>query len=346
MKALLVDTNFSAKPIYDYLVNEGFETFVIGGRPEDFLAQYTKNYINMNYSYLYNVQDKIGELGIDYVVPGVNDFSYAICAQVGKVGTDTPETTECINNKGKFKEVCRKLGLPTPLVLEYPKRVRVPLIVKPVDSFSGRGMTIVRKASEIPFAVAKAIKYSLSKKVVIEEYVEGQLYSYSAFTREGRVFDDFVVREDCILTPFTVDTSRVDYDFPRTIRKELKEAIEHLARSLHLVDGLIHTQFILNEKKWWIIEIMRKCPGDLYSKLIEYSTGYNYTASYVNPFINRVDMATWKSYIPPSGKKWVLRHTIVKNSGRVVVFFERETKFALDRLYEQITEKELYTLGD
>lgn len=346
MKALLVDTNFSAKPIYDYLVKQDIETFVIGGRPEDFLAQYTKNYINMNYSYLYNVQDKIGELGIDYVVPGVNDFSYAVCAQVGKIGTDTLETTECINDKGKFKEVCRKLGLPTPRVFSYPKKVMMPMIVKPVDSFSGRGMTIVRKSSEIPFAVAKAIKYSLSKKIVIEEYVEGQLYSYSAFTCEGRVYDDFVVKEDCILTPFTVDTSRVDYNFPKTIRRQLKEAIEHLARSLHLVDGLIHTQFILNGNKWWIIEIMRKCPGDLYSKLIEYSTGYDYTGAYIAPFIQRWDMTVMKTYAPPSEKKWVLRHTIVKNSGRVVVFFERGTETELDRLYDLITNKGLYTLGD
>lgn len=341
MKALLVDTNFSAKPIYDYLVKQDIETFVIGGRPEDFLAQYTKNYINMNYSYLYNVQDKIGELGIDYVVPGVNDLSYAMCAQFSKTGIDTPAATECINNKGKFKDVCRKLGLPTPQVFEYPKRVRVPLIVKPVDSFSGRGMTIVRKSNEIPFAVAKAIKYSLSKNVVIEEYVEGQLYSYSAFTKCGDVIQDFVVREDCILNPFTVDTSRVVYDLPRKIRNQLQEAIEALSRSLHLVDGLIHTQFIFNGDKWWIIEVMRKCPGDLYSKLIEYSTNFDYTAAYVAPFIDR-DYFGWAS----DYKKWILRHTIVKNSGRVVVFFERDTEKELNRLYEQITNKELYMVGD
>lgn len=341
MKALLVDTNFSAKPIYDYLVKQDIETFVIGGRPEDFLAQYTKNYINMNYSYIYNVQDKIGELGIDYIVPGVNDLSYAICAQVGKIGIDTAATTDCINNKGKFKEVCRKLGLPTPRVFSFPKKVMAPMIVKPVDSFSGRGMTIVRRASEIPFAVAKAVKYSLTGNVVIEEYIEGQLYSYSAFTNHGKVVRDFVVKEDCILTPFTVDTSRVVYDFPDKVRKELKGAIEHLSRSLHLVGGLIHTQFILNNDKWWIIEVMRKCPGDLYSKLIEYSTGYNYTAAYVSPFIDRSDY-----FDVPNKKKWILRHTIVKDSGRVVVFFERDTETELDRLYDLITKKELYTLGD
>jgi hypothetical protein len=345
MKALLVDTNFSAKPIYDYLVKQDIETFVIGGRPEDFLAQYTKNYINMNYSYIYNVQDKIGELGIDYVVPGVNDLSYAMCAQFSKTGIDTPATTECINNKGKFKDVCRRLGLPTPQVFEYPKRVRVPLIVKPVDSFSGRGMTIVRKSNEIPFAVAKAIKYSLSKNVVIEEYIEGQLYSYSAFIEKGEVSHGFFVEEDCILTPFTVDTSRVVHDFPKPIRRQIRMAINHLAQSLKLVDGLIHTQFILKGDKWWIIEIMRKCPGDLYSKLIEYSTGYNYTAAYVATFIDR-NIEPLGISLATKWPRWILRHTIVKDSGRVVVFFERDTETELNRLYDQITKKELYTLGD
>ena len=37
MKILLLDTNFSSGPIYNYLVESGNEVYVIGNNPNDFL---------------------------------------------------------------------------------------------------------------------------------------------------------------------------------------------------------------------------------------------------------------------------------------------------------------------
>ena len=45
MNILLLDTNFSSAPIYEYLIEEGNEVYVIGNNPNDFLAKSAKNYI-------------------------------------------------------------------------------------------------------------------------------------------------------------------------------------------------------------------------------------------------------------------------------------------------------------
>ena len=50
IKVMLLDTNFSAKPIYDYLVQTGTEVYVVGGNPNDVLAKSVNNYINLDYS--------------------------------------------------------------------------------------------------------------------------------------------------------------------------------------------------------------------------------------------------------------------------------------------------------
>ena len=46
--ALLVDTNFSAIPIYEYLVSLGMTVYVIGRNPDDFMAKSIQNYIQID----------------------------------------------------------------------------------------------------------------------------------------------------------------------------------------------------------------------------------------------------------------------------------------------------------
>jgi len=312
-KALLVDTNFSSAPIYNYLVQSGCEVFVIGGNPKDFLAKSVKNYINSDYSDLTRTRQLIEKMNIDYIVPGCNDRSYQVCAELNSkgcyYGIDTLETTEIINSKDKFRKFTTQIGLPVPQIISSEHVGEMwPLIVKPVDAYSGHGMTIVQKHEQhaLQSAINRAKEFSRSKTFIIEEYVEGQLYSHSAFITDGNIVADFIVEEHGTANPFVVDTSRVVYDFPLEMLSRIRNCIMLLAKELNLVDGLVHTQFIKNGESFWLIEITRRCPGDLYSQLIELSTGFNYAETYVRPFVKQqfsFDKNTWK-------KSWVMRHTI------------------------------------
>ena len=277
-KALLLDTNVSSAPIYNYLINSGFEVFVIGGNPDDFLAKSVKNYINSDYSDIDSTREILEKMDIDFIVPGCNDLSYQVCATLnsgGKYyGLDLLETTEKINNKGKFRKFAAEIGLSVPRLISDQNMGEVwPVIVKPVDAYSGRGMTIVLEAERgfLQEAIDCARKFSRSKTCIVEEYVEGQLYSHTAFIANRNIVADFIVEEHGTANPFVVDTSRVRYDFASDMLSRIRDAIVLLAKKLNLVDGLVHTQFIENGGSFWLIEVTRRCPGDLYSQLIELS---------------------------------------------------------------------------
>lgn len=152
-KVLLVDTNFSSAPIYNYLIKAGFDAFVIGGNPNDFLAKCVKNYINFNYSDVDGTKKIIDKLNIDYIIPGCNDLSYKVCAALNSSGRfsglDSLETTEIINNKMAFRTFATKIGLPVPQIITTENTSKIwPLIVKPVDAYSGRGLTVVQKSEQ------------------------------------------------------------------------------------------------------------------------------------------------------------------------------------------------------
>jgi biotin carboxylase len=312
-KILLVDTNFSSSPIYNYLVKNSNEVFVVGGNPNDFLARSAKNYINIDYSNIDKMRVLIESLNIKYIVPGCNDLSYEICSELnsdGKFpGLDICEVTETINNKEKFRAFAIKISLQVPRVISLNQVNDIwPLIVKPVDAYSGRGITIVYESERntLDSAIKYAEEYSRTKTCIIEEYIEGQLYSHSAFISNGEIVVDFIVEENSTANPFVVDTSRVVYDFTPEILLQIREAISLMVKELNLVDGLIHTQFIKKAGSFWLIEITRRCPGDLYSQLIELSTGLPYAEIYARPFLNQHIEVIHSSL----SQYHVMRHTI------------------------------------
>lgn len=312
-KVLLVDTNYSASPIYDYLIESGFDVFVCGSKTEDFLAKTTKNYINIDYSNIDEMRVLVENLGVSYIVPGCNDQSYKVSSELkidGKFsGIDNPESVDTINNKKKFRALALKVGLPVPDVfINFDEISEWPVIVKPVDAFSGRGMTVVHESNKesLPTAIEYAKQYSGSKTCIVEQFLDGQLYSHSAFIVNGKVEIDFIVKEYGTANPFVVDTSYVVHDFSSNVLCAIREKICLLVQELKLVDGLIHTQFILKEDTFYFIEITRRCPGDMYSRLIESSTNFQYTQAYTQGFLGQT-ISTKKFKYTMSH---VLRHTV------------------------------------
>lgn len=311
-RILLLDTNISSFPIYDFLAQNN-EVYVVGSNPNDYLAKIAKNYINIDYSEIDQLKTLIKSLDIEFIVPGCNDLSYQISAELNSElqfsGLDTIEVTSILNNKEKFRVFAKRIGIPVPnLISETEIESVIPNIVKPVDSYSGRGVSIINESDKrlIDVAISKAKHYSRSDSFIIEEYVEGQLYSHSAFISEGVILTDFIVAEYGTANSFVVDTSYLAYDFPIETLNKIRECIILILKELNLVDGLVHTQFIKNRDKVWFIEITRRCPGDLYSLLIEKSTGFKYSEAYTRPFLNQKPL---KSGIPLE-KQNVLRHTI------------------------------------
>ncbi len=382
-KVLLVDTNFSSAPIYNYLIKAGFDAFVIGGNPNDFLAKCVKNYINFNYSDVDGTKKIIDKLNIDYIIPGCNDLSYKVCAALNSSGRfsglDSLETTEIINNKMAFRTFATKIGLPVPQIITTENTSKIwPLIVKPVDAYSGRGLTVVQKSEQhrMKQAIERAKEFSHSQTFIIEEYVQGQLYSHSAFIKCGRIVADFIVEEHGTANPFVVDTSRVIYNFPGKMLNSLRDCITLISQKLELVDGLIHTQFIKKGNSFWLIEITRRCPGDLYSQLIELSTGFKYAEIYARPFVRH----NYSFKINKLKKSWIMRHTIsqpvegvlgsikfnvpitmekmvpislagdlIKTSpfGRIaLIFLKSITEKELLDLYQKTLKRKLYTINN
>lgn len=334
-RILLVDTNFSAGPIRDWLRASGHDVWIAGGKPDDFLAGADPQWHRVDYADPRALVRAVEDLGIQFVIPGCNDRSYSSCSLASEHrafhGIDPPTTTETINNKRAFRQFAaqQRLSVPETYTLEKVP-AHLPVIIKPVDAFSGRGITVVTSSENCMLSAIEAARSaSPTREVVIEEFVEGQLFSHSCFIKNGSVSVDFVVIEHCSANPYAVDTSYVVDDFPANVLDEIRAQIEHLAQTLQLTDGLLHTQFIFNNEKFWLIELTRRCPGDLYSQLIELSTGYPYAASYAAAFIGKpLDLPRpTVSLLRP-----ILRHTVTTREKRTLQDLRFHVPLHLERI--------------
>src|SRR5471030_90925 len=311
---LMLDAGFASFPLLRATQQQGYCVSVCSGKAEDPGMFFADEAILQDYRQYDDVLHIARERNICALLPGVTDVSYLTGAQVacelGLPGYDHPDVCTTIFIKDAFRQWAIQHGYPVPMAAKSETEAAefsFPLIVKPVDAYSGLGITRVQAAGELADAIATARSASSSREIVIETFCEGGLHSHSAFIRDGKIVCEFFVDEYCTVYPWQVNSSSLSLRLSESLRQRVSECLQTLVSELGLVDGLLHTQFIANDDTFWLIELTRRCPGDLYSRLIELSTGQPYSAWFTHPFLS--DSSQFP-FIRPQHWRAVARHTI------------------------------------
>lgn len=379
---LLVDTNRGSYPLLKTLEANGYNVTTVGSDSSAPLARLSRRYIEADYTNQATLQAIVDEGSYLAIIPGCTDASYLACAALinhSKKGIDKEDAIFKVFNKQGLRDLAKNLGISQPSELSEIDAINSQgILIKPVDSFSGAGIIKLDKPSRssLQAGIERARKMSPSNEIIIEDFVEGQLYSHSAFLKKQEIERDFFVKEDCSDYPYSVDTSCLAQDLSITPIKQVRRDVARLASELQLKDGLLHTQFILRNETAYIIEMTRRHPGDLYGLLIQYSTGIDYSAHYLNAFLPD----PCKDNVIESKNPYIIRHTITAGSGvnlwslafkhkalirqwiplanvgthlsaapqgrAAIVFFEQHSKEELEEVYKLLTSRMLYTFLD
>lgn len=310
---LLCDANFCVLPIVQAIKLKGYSLSVLGSKLDDPAHTIADRSVDMNYSDIEMLHKHISENSYDGILPGCNDRSYLSLASVAEEmnfpGFDDYETVLTVHHKDRFRQFAEEHNYPIPKAIssvENIESINFPVLVKPVDSFSGKGINKAHTVDELKVYWLEAEKFSHAGLVVAEEFIEGKLYSHSAFIKNGKIIIDFFVNEYCTVYPYQVNSSNISTLLSKEIREGLRSWTEIFAKDLNLCDGLIHTQFISDNSTFYLIEIARRCPGDLYSQLIQKSTGINYADLYAMPFCG----LALPDSIDYEESKFISRHTV------------------------------------
>ena len=104
-------------------------------------------------------------------------------------------TTCAISDKGYMKDIFRKHGIPSSkyafmstIEEDQISEMSYPLVVKPVDAYSSKGVRKCNNHEELTVYFEEAAQISRSGVVIVEEYVEGFELTVDFEVVDGRAY--------------------------------------------------------------------------------------------------------------------------------------------------------------
>ncbi len=288
-KLLIVGGSYGDIPLIIEAQKLGFYVITTGNNPNDLGHKFSDEVHLRDFSKKDEILELARNLKIDAIVPSCHDLSMISSSYVAErlnlKGFDSYETTINLHHKDKFRKIATELNLMVPNFLSFEdleeaknslKFFTFPCIVKPIDLGGGKGITILYYLDKIDEAIDYAFEFSKSKRIVVEEFVNGSLHSFSAFLKNQKVINYFADNEFSSVNPYGVSTSTSPSKNFENVKDILIEQTQKVAQAYKLTDGLLHLQYLLDGNTIKIIEFTRRMPGDWYSIPVELSTGINH----------------------------------------------------------------------
>lgn len=210
-KLLILGANPETIPLVEVANKMGVKTLVTSNRPEDAAKKYAWKACNVDGLDVPGLIALARDENVDGVLVGVADILVPVyckvCAALDLPCYATQEIVDVFSYKDVFKATCERYGvhgipefyLDENLNPEDIAKIKFPVMVKPVDGYSGLGMTVCNNADELKPAVEKALSISKNKRFIVEKYMQcedmGMYYT----------FKDGVCSASCIYDRYTTD---------------------------------------------------------------------------------------------------------------------------------------------
>lgn len=292
-KILVLGGSHSDQPLIESALSQGLRVYTTGNDPIHPGHRISHGYIQGDYSRPDVILDMAKRLEVDFILPGANDFAMTTAALVAEKmnlpGYDSYSVVRLLHHKDEFRSFANSISMP---ICRYEivsaeksgrhgVNLRYPLLVKPVDLTGGKGITKINEFGELAVGIEMALEWSRCRNVVLEEWFDGDLHSYSVIVIDGKIFFEYFDSEFCVYQEYLVSTSLSICNVSSEIKKEIKHHTSKMIKELDLVDGVLHCQFLATKNEFRILEYTRRMSGDLYSRVVQRVRGIRHADVFV-----------------------------------------------------------------
>ncbi|HVO33755.1 MAG TPA: ATP-grasp domain-containing protein, partial [Elusimicrobiota bacterium] len=159
--------------------------------------------------------------------------------------------------------------------LSAARAIGLPVIVKPPDSQSSRGVTCVWALESLLGAFETACRHSFRHEALIEQYISGTEITVEALCWGGRV-EVLGISDKKHFAAHPQIASQLVYpaDFPLAVMAEIEDANRRTVECLGLAHGVTHAEYIVNERGVFLVEIAARGGGNrIHSHIAPYLSG-------------------------------------------------------------------------
>ena len=200
------------------------------------------------------------------------------------------QTALNVTNKSFMKKVMMDNNIPTSKYMivdkadaKLARNFQYPLVVKPVDCNSSKGVVKVFDEKEVEDAIANAISLSRTQTAVVEEFISGEEVSADFYIQGNEVKFLCATKSNKIknTTSFTITQSY----YP--VINEAQEAkltviAGKIAKAFDLNDTPLLVQLILHGDDFYVLEFSARMGGGSKHKVIETISGVDIMKVYVD----------------------------------------------------------------
>lgn len=288
-KLLVLGGGSASTNVVKFAHEMGVKTYVVdylnGGEAKD-IGDEQAVISTVDYDMLMSYMEKNG---IDGVMTGASEFNIVntmrLCKKTGKPFYATEEQWNICQNKSHFKEMCKIYHVPS--VPEFSvdvvlKENDFPVIVKPVDGCSSRGISICYNNEELEEAKVKAKKESSSGKMLIEKYIDngGVTLDAKYIAVDGEYYLE-AFGENIVQGLITAE-AKYPSKYLKQFMEQADKPIRSMFKALGYENGPFFFQILPDGDKIYVYEMGLRVSGGMIYNLTEAASGNNTLKMLIN----------------------------------------------------------------
>lgn len=243
-------------------------------------------------------KDRILEIArkenIDAITTDQTDVSVPAVAyvaeQMGLKGIGYDRAIQ-FTDKYEMRQAAKRIGIGVPefaLAGSLPeareciKDMKMPVVIKPTNSSGSRGVYRIDTLEDLETHFEESIRFSSTKSVIVEEFIEGREYLADGFAMNGKYINldlgikEYFDKEGMYISKMCMFSSaRIIKD---GVEKQVLDANKKLIEGLGLEFGITHGEYIYSERhnKVYLVEVAARGGGVyLSSDLTPKASGIN-----------------------------------------------------------------------
>lgn len=274
MKALVLAGGLPQVALIQKLKNRGIVTVLADYYEKPVAREYADIFYQVSTLDIDAITQVAIKEKVDFLITVCTDQALLTVAKVSEA-LNLPcyidyQTALNVTNKEYMKEVFVNNHIATSkhiilreLDLEKISTLRYPLIVKPVDCNSSKGVKRVENTQELKEAFETAVRLSRTDSAVVEEYVEGTELSVDVYVEEGIAHILAVSALDKIPAQdkFVIFRSKCPAKISDAIYKKIQHTAQQIAQAFRLKNTPMLIQMITDGEKIFVLEFSARTGG-------------------------------------------------------------------------------------
>ena len=288
MKAFVLAGGLPQIELLKQLKERGIETVLADGNANAIARPYADVFYRIPIFDIEAVKEVALKEKVDFIITVCADQVLLVCAQVSEM-LGLPcyidyQTAQNVSDKKYMKRIFWENNIPTSRYVQLTEldwnaieKLKYPLVVKPVDAYSSRGVRKVWNKEELEVCFNEALQISRAGGVIVEEFCAGEEISVDVYVENGEAKLLCVSNSEKIADAdrFIIFRGRYPVAASEEVIAKIQTVAQQIADAFGLVDSPMLIQMICDGKNVSVLEFCARTGGNMKYLLIKHSCGFD-----------------------------------------------------------------------